>query len=108
MREYLRRCRTYLYTGTTPASYTLGLIEAMLSGVPVVSLSGKAWTGPSDLFEGDEIAKGWDTPAEAAQMLRRYLEDPVLAASLGWNGRRHAEQLFGIDKITEQWIEFLR
>jgi hypothetical protein len=67
MREYLRHLRVYLYTGTTPASYTLGLIEAMLSGVPVVSLSGKAWAGPDELFEGDAIVKGWDTPAEAAK-----------------------------------------
>src|SRR5438552_11850672 len=55
MREYLRHLRTYLYTGTTPASYTLGLIEAMLSGVPVVSIGSEAWAGPADLFEGAEF-----------------------------------------------------
>jgi hypothetical protein len=38
MRDYLRRIRAYLYTGTQPASYTLGLIEAMMTGVPVVSI----------------------------------------------------------------------
>ena len=34
MLDYLRRCRVYLYTGTQPASYTLGLMEAMLTGIP--------------------------------------------------------------------------
>jgi glycosyltransferase involved in cell wall biosynthesis len=38
MRDYLRAARCYLYTGTQPASYTLGLIEAMMTGVPVVSI----------------------------------------------------------------------
>src|SRR6185369_16408105 len=35
MLAYLRHVRAYLYTGTHPASYTLGLMEEMLSGVPV-------------------------------------------------------------------------
>jgi hypothetical protein len=47
MLDYLRHIRAYLYTGTTPASYTLGLIEAMLSGVPVVSIMPEAWKGPT-------------------------------------------------------------
>src|SRR5687768_6353978 len=39
----LRKSRAYLYTGTQPASYTLGLIEAMMTGIPVVSI------GPSHM-----------------------------------------------------------
>ncbi len=38
MQELLRSARVYLYTGTQPASYTLGLIEAMMTGIPVVSI----------------------------------------------------------------------
>ena len=45
MREYLRAIRCYLYTGTRPASYTLGLIEALMTGVPVVSIGPRAWGG---------------------------------------------------------------
>jgi len=59
MRAYLRRCRAYLYTGTQPASYTLGLIEAMMTGVPVVSIGPEHMRifpyGP-ELFEGHAIA----------------------------------------------------
>jgi hypothetical protein len=57
MRDYLRRIRAYLYTGTQPASYTLGLIEAMMTGVPVVSIGPDHMTWQRDLFEGHEIAK---------------------------------------------------
>ena len=39
MRIVLRAHRAYLYTGTQPASYTLGLIEAMMTGIPIVSIS---------------------------------------------------------------------
>ena len=43
MQGWLRKSRAYLYTGTQPASYTLGLIEAMMTGIPVVSI------GPSHM-----------------------------------------------------------
>ena len=56
MRQYLRSIRAYLYTGTQPASYTLGLIEAMMTGVPVVSIdASKMWT--PELFEAQEIRR---------------------------------------------------
>jgi glycosyltransferase involved in cell wall biosynthesis len=71
MRGWLRRARVYLYTGTQPASYTLGLIEAMMTGIPVVSI-GPSWMdvfpyGP-DLFEGHELVperRAHDDPERA-------------------------------------------
>ena len=94
MHKWLRHARCYLYTGTQPASYTLGLIEAMMTGIPVVSI------GPShmqifpygpDLFEGHEIAGiGSDNPTEANTILRAYLNDPHLAAAEGAKGRARA------------------
>lgn len=118
MRQYLQRARAYIYTGTTPASYTLGLIEAMLSGVPVVSIGKAAWAGPSELFEGDEIAQpqsvtfaGGDydsnDPEWAALVLSHLLKDPVDAARLGEAQRAKAIALFGMDVIGPQWQEFL-
>ena len=50
VRAYLRRIRAYLYTGTVPASYTLGLIEAMMTGVPIVSIGRRA---------GGRAYRGW-------------------------------------------------
>ena len=131
MREWLRRGRVYLYTGTQPASYTLGLIEAMMTGIPVVSI-GPVWMhvfpyGP-DLFEGHELAGDWaDTPSGARQLIRSYMGSdqrpdsphPTIdtwAAGITYERakqrsaeiRAHAIDLFGIDTIRAQWDAFLR
>jgi hypothetical protein len=106
MREYLRRCRAYLYTGTQPASYTLGLIEAMLSGVPVVSIGPGAF--PAGLFEGHEIAwRAHDEPLLAKYGLQDMLNDVVWAEEVSADSRARAVELFGMDTIGPQWLDFL-
>lgn len=113
MHKLLRGARAYLYTGTQPASYTLGLIEAMTTGIPVVSI-GPKWHnifpyGP-DLFEGHEIvgAPLWsDDPEDARRKLRPFLESADFARPWGETIRREAIELFGKDKIGAQWKEYL-
>jgi len=107
MQTWLRRARCYLYTGTQPASYTLGLIEAMMAGIPVVSIGpGSMWF--PDLFEGHEIVGNWyDDPAKARESLRTLLEVPHIAAKIGAEQHAHALALFGRDTIAAQWREFL-
>jgi hypothetical protein len=110
MLEYLRRLRAYLYTGTRPASYTLGLIEAMLSGVPVVSIDSGSWGsgwGGDTLFEAHEIA-GMFYPADwARNVLQRFLDDADYARRIGEAQRERAIRLFGIDEIAPRWQDFL-
>lgn len=120
MREYLRSIRAYLYTGTQPASYTLGLIEAMMTGVPVVSI------GPSHMrifpyghlmFEGHELVETWielfggdydpNQPDFARMLLAHLLRDGGEAQRLGEAQRSKAIDLFGIDTIADQWAAFL-
>lgn len=113
MQRYLRRARCYLYTGTLPAPYTLGLIEAMMTGCPVVSVSGPAWaqSGPSwlaDLFEGDEITGlSADTPEDASRELAILLEDWDAAEAQSMEQRQHAIELFDLATVTKQWRDFL-
>lgn len=121
--ETLRRSRVYLYTGTQPASYTLGLIEAMMTGIPVVSISPRYMTifpyGP-ELFEGHEIAGLYGEPddgepektdAQVVDTTRGLLLDILrndhLAEWLGAEARRKAVELFGRDVIAAQWKAFL-
>jgi hypothetical protein len=107
MLDYLRSIRTYLYTGTRPASYTLGLIEAMLSGVPVVSIGAREWGagwGGEQLFEGEDIV---GVTPDATVALRTLLADRDIAAELGEKQRQDAIGLFGIDTIGAQWRAFL-
>jgi glycosyltransferase involved in cell wall biosynthesis len=104
MRDYLRRIRAYLYTGTQPASYTLGLIEAMMTGVPVVSIGPSWMTWQRGLFEGHEIACEWsDDPAFARRTLAAILEFGVEENVT----RERAIELFGIETVGPQWREFL-
>lgn len=109
MHTALRRARCYLYTGTQPASYTLGLIEAMMTGIPIVSI-GPSWMsvfpyGP-DLFEGHELAGSWyDEPRAAAEALQRLLDDHGAAQAAG--ARQRAIELFGKDRIAAEWAAYL-
>jgi glycosyltransferase involved in cell wall biosynthesis len=109
MRQYLRDIRVYLYLGTQPASYTLGLIEALMTGVPVVSI------GPSHMqifdmpgvFEGWELAPWGDDPLEVRRTLGLILENEAMAARVGSGARARALDLFGLDTIADQWASFL-
>lgn len=108
LRAELRRARVYLYTGTQPASYTLGLIEAMMTGLPVVSMGPRYFDifPGHDTFEGHEIAVNWtNDPAEAGAVAAAWL-----AGDYGNQGelmRARAIDLFGRDKIAAQWKAFL-
>lgn len=104
MRQYLRDARAYLYTGTQPASYTLGLIEAMMTGTPVVTVGPRAFG--MDLFEplAPIVA---DRPVDAAYSLRKLLEDRDFAVAISERGRARAIELFDIDKVSREWAAFL-
>lgn len=118
MHGALRYGRAYLYTGTQPASYTLGLIEAGMTGIPIVSI-GPRWMrifpyGP-DLFEGHEIVEQetfrlttWaDDPSDARRVLSVLLADEGIAKVHGDAARQRAIELFGKDTIAAQWKAYL-
>lgn len=107
MYALLAACRAYLYTGTQPASYTLGLIEAMFAGIPVVSIGPNRMWLPG-LFEGHEITRrGHDDPSAAREALTDLLCDQELARDVGDQQRERAFALFGIETIGPQWESFL-
>lgn len=39
MKQKMRENRAFFYTGTRITSYTLGFIEAFMTGIPIVSVS---------------------------------------------------------------------
>jgi hypothetical protein len=117
MKGLMRDCGAYLYAGTWPASYTLSLIEAMMTGIPVVAIGTKL--AETDRFEGfhfyevpNFIENGLngfigDTVEELQRYLRMLLDDPILAKKIGDNGRKTAIGKFGRDRIGEEWKRFL-
>lgn len=119
MKAYLRRMRVYLYTGTQPASYTLGLIEAMMTGIPIVSIPPEYMQvfpyGP-DLFEGHEITQtfghqAWGTVDILNHCLGGYPygeeEGQRYAEWISVWQRERALELFGKQKIGSEWKAFL-
>ena len=112
MQKSLRDARAYLYTGTQPASYTLGLLEALMTGIPTVSI------GPShmrifpyghELYEGHELCGSmWsDDPAEARVLLEGLLADHDLARQVSQHQQFRTRQKFGRTVVGEDWARFL-
>lgn len=114
MKAALRDYRVYLYTGTQPASYTLGLLEAMMTGIPIVSI-GPQWMRVFPyghlLFEGHELADHYDgvgfDGAWTRDFLQGVLRSEELARGVSRHQRKRAIELFGKDKIAAQWKAFL-
>lgn len=115
LKETLRNSRVYFYLGTQPASYTLGLIEAMMTGIPVVSIGPQLGNSiyQSNTFEVHQIIENgksgfWsDDPFELRRSLDKLLNDHEFAKSIGEAGRKRAIELFGMDTIKNQWKRFL-
>lgn len=116
LKAYLRTMRAYLYTGTFPASYTLGFIEAAMTGVPIVAAGPGRWGRDFSglpyghlLYEAHELVPLWsDDPYKAAQMLNRLLHDEDWAKAVSVKQVEVATALFAKDKIAAEWREFLR
>lgn len=114
MKSDLISSRAFLWTGSQPASYTLGLIEAMHAGIPTVSI-GPAWMRvqydghtASEQFEGHEIAlMAADDPNQARHILRQLLNDDAYAQDMSVRTRARARALFDRETIGKQWQAFL-
>jgi len=122
-----QRADVFFAPHTIPANYTMGLMEAMMAGAPVVSVSRKALKErcrmdavigrmgspyAAALSEVDEILGGGagllaSTPEEAAGHVERLMKDPELRNRLSQRGRKRAVDLFGIEKIRVQWADLL-
>ena len=120
MRQKMRDGRVYIYTGTQPASYVLNLMEAMMTGIPVVAI------GPihanslnnrnginGDLYEVQDIIQNGvngfisDDIEELRVRVQQLLNSQDLARRIGEMGRQKAIELFGKNVIKLKWKEFL-
>lgn len=117
MRQKLRDGRVYLYMHTQPASYTLNFIEALMTGIPMVCIGPKYANSlniAGNVYEIPDIIQNgtngfWSDNLEyLRKIIKRLLGDPVLAKRIGDMGRKTAIDLFGKDKIKQQWKDFLK
>lgn len=119
LKEEMKQNRVFFYTGTKPAPYTLSLIEAMMTGMPVVAV------GPR-LRGDDEGAYRWpnyeipdiisnglngfysDDMNELRGFIQLLMDDQEKARQIGLKGRETAIKLWNKKQRMREWIDFLR
>jgi glycosyltransferase involved in cell wall biosynthesis len=111
MQRALREARCYLYTGTQPASYTLGLLEALMTGIPTVSIGPEYMTifpyGPA-IYEGLDLC-GYvgGNPGDCRTALSAFLSDREKARAVSKVQRARTVAEFGMEAVGRAWSEFL-
>jgi hypothetical protein len=81
-------------------SLPLELIEAMMSGMPLVALA----TGEMPMLVRDGENGFVDSdPQRLAEKMARLVADPVLAARLGAAAREEALRRFGLQRFIDEW-----
>lgn len=116
LKRELRDNRAFFYTGTQPASYTLGFIEAMMTGIPIVALGHKLGNSlfghEQDTYEVPDIIEDGingfvsDSIPALKENTQKLLEDFELAKKISAAGRETAVKLFGKETIKQQWSDF--
>jgi hypothetical protein len=109
-----RSADMYVAAHSAPASYTLNLIEAMMTGAPVLAggrqLVDLAGPLAGALFEVDDILDGCGVFLPPSVETGRALVSRLLnrdLSSLGEAARERAIALFGKASIKQQWATFL-
>jgi glycosyltransferase involved in cell wall biosynthesis len=82
------------------------MIEALMTGIPTMSMGRETWWVP-DLFEGPDLLPSTPYPEKATAQLALWLRDKEEARLVGEQQRRMAIELFGIETIAAQWADFL-
>lgn len=116
LKEKLRNCRCFFYLGTYPAPYTLGFIEAWMTGIPIVAIGNDLMHDRFPDYGSYEIPKliknGYNgfclnTVEEINKTLLLLLNDKQLANKISKNGKKSAIKNFGMKKISKQWKVFI-
>jgi len=117
LKKAYRTNRVFVYTGTYPASYTLGFIEAMMTGIPVVAIGERLADirlYPMQTYEVDKIIKHKENGIcseninELRDLISSLLTDINDAKRIGEAGRKTAIELFSKKVIKPQWEAFFK
>jgi|DEB0MinimDraft_3_1074331.scaffolds.fasta_scaffold16684_2 glycosyltransferase involved in cell wall biosynthesis len=103
----MRRHNVMWYGGTKPAPYTLGLIEAMLVGIPVFTLKNIGWRSAlPNLLDEYQLFSTTNKLIDGIKAVMSDSDD-----ILGIISRRQvdvAKRMFSAEKATKMWERFLR
>ncbi len=113
LKQMLRFNRVFFYVGTRPANYTLGFIEAMMTGIPIVSIGpdhGNEIYTDQKTFEAHELLGDTRYWSDSHSQLRKTISDLLankdLAMEMGAKGRARAIELFGKETVRKDWEIF--
>lgn len=119
LKEQLRDNRCFVYAGTWPSPYTLSIIEAMMTGVPVIAIGKQmaeqlqvASHDKYEFYEVSEIIKNStngfcsDNIDHLRDSIEHLMSDYELAKRVGQAGQQTAKDLFSKDKAKIAWKEF--
>jgi hypothetical protein len=118
VKEKYRKARVYFALGSKPASLTYNLMEAMMTGCPIVTWGPnlgnmKIVPGWEKTYEACDVIKNglngfWsDSEFEIEAYIKMLLKDDALAKRISANARKTAIQMFSKDKIRNDWKVFL-
>lgn len=102
LRAAIRRARLYLHDGEQ--EYTITLVEAMMSGLPIVSFR---LPGIERYVEHGVNGFVGDDARSIREYCRQLLADDDLAASMGAASRAKAEREFHEERWRRQWREVI-
>ena len=123
MNNLYRSCSCYLYTYTIAPSYTLSLMEAVLTGAPVVAPSFAFVAMQNDerrigwnckryevhnLLEDEEKTLLYDSIDEAKSFLVEANAGGVAIQKMSGRVRERARHIFDMDIIGSQWDDFFK
>lgn len=112
--EELSKSSAFFYTGTYPAQYTLGFVEAFLSGIPLVSIGEslfyeKIGKYPSEvcniLSKVDSLYS--NNIDEICKILQRIIDNQKYAKEISEKQIKIADEMFSVEKNINLWRDFL-
>ncbi len=119
VKEKYKKARVYFALGSKPASLTYNLIEAMMTGCPVVTWGPKLGGcnipshGWKNTYEACDIitngVNGFysDNENQIERYIKMLLNDEALAREISVNARKKALEMFSKEKLKNDWKVFL-
>ncbi len=107
-KRQMRRSRAFFNLGTIPAAYTLGVIEAAMTGMPILTEwyehpEGCAPYSVPDLLGGGCIAWRTATPAKVERVIGDGWRAQRRREVMSRKAREAAVKHFALDKVAAQW-----
>lgn len=104
----------YLYTGTYPAPYTLNFIEALMSGIPIISI-GHEWYRSKFYDYNSEVpailnAYGINCANninDIISLYNKFTQDPNYATETSFKQIDIASKMFSVEQNKYKWKEYI-